>query len=283
MYVMSYFRTAAEALHLAISDDGLQWQALNQNQPVLTGTVGTKTLRDPFVFQAQDGQFHLFATNGWKADSIVHATSPNLINWSEQELLPVMAGVPNVRNCWAPECFYDYEAKLYRIIWSSSVTEPNGSADWNHRIWSCTTADFKSYTPAQLFLDPGYSVIDATVIRFQGQYLLAFKDERGENRIGTNWKAMRVCFAPHAEGPWTEISELITPSLTEGPTMFQREDHLVMIFDHFIEDYFGAMQSDDGINWQSITNQMQFPPGPRHASVLEVTDEVGQNLMKQLA
>ena len=35
MYLMSYFRTQAEALHLAISRDGLVWEALNENRPVL--------------------------------------------------------------------------------------------------------------------------------------------------------------------------------------------------------------------------------------------------------
>ena len=53
MYVMSYFRTESEALHLALSDDGLKWRALNDNKPILSGTIGTNTLRDPFVFQAR--------------------------------------------------------------------------------------------------------------------------------------------------------------------------------------------------------------------------------------
>jgi hypothetical protein len=49
-------------------------------------------------------------------------------------------------------------------------------------------------------------VIDASVIRYNGQYLMAFKDERGENRLGTDYKAIRICTAQHACGPWTEIS-----------------------------------------------------------------------------
>lgn len=285
MYVMSYFRTSAEALHLAISDDGLRWQALNGNQPILRGETGSKTLRDPFVFQDQTGRFHLLATDGWKAHNIVHAASDDLFHWDEQQLAPVMQSVPGVRNCWAPECFYDSEDDLYRVIWSSSISEPNNSSDWNHRIWSVTTRDFQTYSEPHLFFDPGYSVIDATVVRHGERYLMVFKDERGENRFGTDWKAMRVCFASRAGGPWTEVSELVTPSLTEGPSLFRRGDKWVMIFDHFMEDRFGAMQSTDGVTWENISDQLQFPPGPRHASVLQLDKATSSklNLKQHLA
>jgi hypothetical protein len=79
-------------------------------------------------------------------------------------------------------------------------------------------------------------------------------------------------------GHWTEISELVTPSLTDGPTIFRRDGHIVMLYDHFCEGFFGASQSDDGIRRQSIKSQMQFPPEPRHASVLKVEDAVAEPL-----
>ncbi len=66
MYLLAYFRTAAEALHYALSEDGLVWHALNGNRPVLLGEVGSKTLRDPFVFRALDGHYHLCVSGpGW--------------------------------------------------------------------------------------------------------------------------------------------------------------------------------------------------------------------------
>ena len=267
-YILSYFRTEAEALHLGFSADGADWNAANENRPILMGTVGSKTLRDPFVFADENGLFHLLATDGWQSASIVHAVSENLTEWGEQKLIPVMAGQPNVRNCWAPECFFDAGAGLYRLLWSSSLTQPNGAADWNHRIWSATTEDFTTFSPAELFFDPGYSVIDATVIRWQGGYLMAFKDERGENKSGTEYKAIRVCFAERGAGPYREISERVTPPLTEGPALFQRGAELVMLFDHFMENKFGALVSTDGKNWAPLKEILRLPPGVRHASVM---------------
>lgn len=282
MYLLSYFRTDAEALHLAISPNGLRWHAVHNNHPVLRSSVGTRSMRDPFIIPTHGGQFHLLATNGWEAKSILHAVSDDLITWRDETVVPVMRGVAGVRNCWAPECFYDHAAQCYRLIWSSSITDPSGQDDWNHRIWSTTTTDFRTYTPAQLFFDPGYSVIDATVVAHEMGYMMAFKDERGENRAGTDGKAIRVCFAPHAPGSWTQISAPITPPLTEGPALFRRDTTWVMLFDHFTEGFFGAMESQDGRSWRSITDQVQLPPGVRHASVITIDASHAAHLLQRM-
>jgi hypothetical protein len=274
MFVMSYFRTEAEALHLAISDDGLEWTALNDNQPLLRAPAG-HCIRDPHISQSKNGDYHLFFTTGWQAKNVIgHCTSRDLVSWSEMELVAVMRGVEGVRNCWAPECFYDAEAQLYRLIWSSSVTEPNGEADWNHRIWSCATRDFIEYSKAEIFFDPGFSVIDASVAKSDDGYLMAVKDERGDNVWDTPYKVIHVLRSPHATGPWSEIAEPATPRLTEGPILFRRGNLWMMFYDHFMEGFFGAVESEDGKTWRDITNQIEFPPGPRHASVLEVSDEI---------
>jgi len=282
-YVLAYFRTPAEALHLAVSDDGLRWDALNGNRPILTGSVGTKTLRDPFVLRdPRDGRFHLLATDGWKSDAIVHAVSDDLITWGPQTRVPVMASVPGTRNAWAPEAFFDGDAGLFRVIWSSTT----GATEYDHRIWGATTEYFGTFSEPSVFFDPGYNVIDATVYRLEsGGWLMAFKDERGENRRGTDYKAMRVCTAAHATGPWEEVSDLMTPSLTEGPTIFRAPDGaLVMLFDHFMEGFFGTARStDDGRTWEPISaSSLRMPDGPRHAGVLEVEPEVVERLRRAL-
>jgi hypothetical protein len=227
--------------------------------------------------------FHLLATDGWYSEGIVHAVSEDLLVWEPQTLVPVMAGISHGRNCWAPECFWDREAGLYRLIWSSSTAAPNHPTDLNHRIWQTTTIDFQTFTPAELFFDPGYSVIDATVVRRDdGTYLMAFKDERGDNAgrhrpfgPNTDWKAIRVSTAPSGNGPWSEPSAFVTPSLTEGPALFRLPDGRTwaMIFDHFIHGgYDTRVSQDDGHTWQTPATTPVFPPARGTPSVL-VVDE----------
>jgi hypothetical protein len=185
-----------------------------------------------------------------------------------------MAHVPQTRNSWAPECFYDVENALYRVIWSSTI----GGKDYDHRIWGTTTHDFIEYSKSEIFFDPGHNVIDANVVHHEGLYWMAWKDERGENKVGTDCKTIHVCTTPRIGDPWSERSVALTPPLTEGPTLFRRGNEWTMFFDYFMGDRFGAISSRDGKTWTDITEHVQFPPDPRHACVLEVDEGVAKGL-----
>lgn len=168
---------------------------------------------------------------------------------------------------------------------------PDDAPDWtapgvwdrshDHRTRT-TTEDFARYPPATRLFDPGYSVIDATLAEHDGRYLLAFKDERGENRLGTDHKAIRVCEAPSATGPFTMISSLITPPLTEGPALFRPDGRWLMLYDHHDEGHYGASASDDGRTWTVVTDRVRFPPGVRHASVLDIAETTASPLRAEV-
>ncbi|MEV6512362.1 glycoside hydrolase family 43 protein [Streptomyces sp. NPDC051642] len=273
---MSYFTDADEALHLAVSTDGRRFRPVNHGQPVLRGTTGTGRLRDPFIGLGPDGTFHLLATDGWTSPHIVHATSDDLVSWSDQSLLPVMAGVSGVHNAWAPEFFLAPDTGDYHLIWSSVVDPltPADVRDWqnvgqDHRIWHCTTRDFAHFTPAQLFFDPGFPVIDATVTRVDGRFLMAFKDERGINDPSTDHKHILLTTFTRPGGGFTEPTGPVTPSAVEGPTIFRRGHEWVMLFDHYLEGRYGAVVSPDAVRW--LPAEMDLPLGARHASVLTVS------------
>ena len=279
MYLMTYFRTGVEALHLAASEDGLCWQPLYGNRPVLESYLGARSIRDPYLFRDPTGVFHLLSTDGWSSHSILHSSSDDLRIWSEQRLIPVMEGMAGVRNCWAPECFHDVEAGVFRVIWSSATGSITHENDWNHRIWSCATTDFRTFSDPAIFFDPGYSVIDATVVRGDGEYVMAFKDERGENRRGTDHKAIAIARSRCGAGPFEEISDFVTPALSEGPILFRRGNEWILIFDRFMDDRFEAMRSTDARFWSPITEGLSFPPGLRHAAVLELPDPFVSSLV----
>jgi hypothetical protein len=289
-FVMSYFTIEAEALHLAVSADGFTWRVLNGGQPILYSTVGNRSIRDPFLVRTADGLFHLLFTDSWHSRFIGHCTSPDLIHWGEQRLLPVMANVPECHNCWAPECFFDREANVYRLIWSSTVASYETEDVWDHRIWSATTVDFQTLSPSRVFFDPGYPVIDATVVDDGNRYVMIYKDERGYNRPtpdgrprpGPDHKAMRVAVATRGAGPFEVVTGLVTPHWTEGPTVFRADGRWVMFYDHFIEHRYGAATSDDLIHWTEISPQVQFPPDARHACVIAAPIAVVDGLLRTM-
>lgn len=278
MYLLSYFRTDAEALHLAVSEDGYGWTALNGNDPVLDGQVGAESLRDPFLIRDRGGTYHLLATDGWTSRYVVHATSPDLRSWSDQERIGVMTDVPGARNAWAPEAFYDREAGVYRLVWSSTVSRDGPDDYRNHRIWSCATPDFETFGPSACLFDPGYNVIDATVARDGDAYLLAFKDERGRNEVDTDYKGVRTCRAPTGGGPFRGITDIVTPTPVEGPTLYRVDGEWLLLYDHFVEDSYGASRSSDGVTWEPCGEAVSLPAGVRHGSVVEIPGETGERL-----
>ncbi|MBR7831732.1 glycoside hydrolase family 43 protein [Actinospica durhamensis] len=273
MLVMSYFTESDEALHLALSHDGgHRFEPVDAGRPVLRGSVGTGALRDPFLGVGPDGLIHLLATDGWSSPSIVHAVSADLRSWSPQRLLPVMASVPGAHNAWAPEFFHDHTTGRYHLIWSSVVdaATPAESRDWqnigqDHRIWSCATEDFSTFSAPEVFFDPGHPVIDATVVHDGERFLMAYKDERGINDPATSHKHILVTSFERPGGPYAPPRGPVGPSATEGPSLFRRDDGWIMLFDQYLEGRYGAARSTDGSRWEPA--KVELPAGMRHASV----------------
>ena len=288
MFLMSYFRTEAEALHYALSPDGKNWRALNGNRPVYESPLGKLSIRDPFILRDREGQFHLLSTNGWNSYSILHAVSDDLITWRDAELVPVMQGIEGTKNAWAPETYWEAELGQYRVIWSSTTPLTGEELDaygYNHRIWSVTTRDFKTFSRPGVFLDPGYNLIDATIAaRPEGGYLMAFKDERDAEPGQAHFKAIRIATARYATGPWGIRDEYVTPPMTEGPILFlahgeNGKPEWRLYYDHFADGHFGAASSPDGRHWTDITSEVYFPDGPRHAGVIEISEELAEGLV----
>ena len=106
------------------------WTALNDDRSFLTPQVGTRLMRDPCVCQGPDGTFHMVWTSGWWDKGIGLAHSKDLIDWSPQKWIEVMAHEPEAVNCWAPEIYYDAPTGTYLIFWATAslAASPRPSA-----------------------------------------------------------------------------------------------------------------------------------------------------------
>jgi hypothetical protein len=76
------------------------------------------------------------------------------------------------------------------------------------------TKDFKTFGDTKLFLDPGFSVIDAVIVkRATEDYVLVLKDNTRPERD------IKVAFSNSPIGPWQNISKPFTDNFTEGPSL----------------------------------------------------------------
>ena len=282
-YLFCSFRDNGEdGLHLAWSADGLTWTALNNDHSVLTPEPGvSKLMRDPCILQGPDGTFHLVWTGGWDGHSIGYAHSRDLIHWAAQKSIPVMQHEPTARNCWAPEVVYDRAKKQFVIFWATTIpgrfpqTDASGDDGYNHRIYGTTTKDFETFTPSRLFYDPGFNVIDATMLSDKGRHFLIVKDET-KTPVEKN---LRIAEGAQSEGPFGVASPPFTRSWVEGPSALQIGRDWLVYFDCYTESHYGAVKSRDLKTWQDITPQVSFPPGTRHGTAIRVDRAVLARLL----
>ncbi|MBE0536674.1 MAG: glycoside hydrolase family 43 protein [Phycisphaerae bacterium] len=274
-FLFSYFKGNGEdGLHLAWSADGLKWTPLKDDTSFLKPMVGNdKLMRDPCIIQGPDGLFHMVWTVSWKERGIGYAHSKDLINWSPQKYIPVMEHEPAARNCWAPEVFWDEDGEQYLIFWATTIpgrfpaTETAGDGGLNHRMYYVTTRDFQTFSPTRLFYDPGFNVIDATIVRHNGRYIMFLKDETRN----PPQKNIRIARSSRAEGPYGAVSEPITGDYwAEGPTAIRIKDAWVVYFDKYTKHRYGAVQSKDLTTWEDISAKVDFPAGFRHGTVFSV-------------
>ena len=279
VYVFTSFRGNGEdGLHLASSHDGYRWTDLGES--FLTPRIGVaRLMRDPCIVQGPDATFHMVWTAGWDEKGIGYAHSKDLIHWSEQKYIEVMAHEPTTMNTWAPEIIYDEPNRRFLIYWASTIPgrfpgDDGHPGKRNHRMYCVTTKDFVAFSKTSLFFDPGYSVIDAIIIKREGGFALVLKDERRPMR------RLRVAFSDRILGPYHDISEPITEPFTEGPSAMKIEEEWFVYFDAYSKRKYGAVKTKDFKTWTDVSGKMSFPDGHRHGTVLRVDREILDGLMK---
>jgi hypothetical protein len=283
-YLFTYFTgNGADGLHLAWSRDGLKWEALGKGKSYLTPSVGkSKLMRDPCVALGPDGTYHMVWTSGWWENNIGYASTKDFITWTPQQEIPVMTHEPTVRNSWAPELVWDNKREQFLIFWASTIpgkfpeTAGTSEDDLNHRIYATTTKDWKAFTPTRLWYDPGFSVIDATIVNVGEGYALVVKDETKTPPK----KHLRFALASDVEGPWGELTPPFTPDWVEGPTVLKVGGDHVVYFDVYREKKYGALRTNDGKTFEDITAQISLPKGIRHGTAIEVPYTVIERLLR---
>ncbi|MEP7271131.1 MAG: glycoside hydrolase family 43 protein [Acidobacteriota bacterium] len=289
-FLFTSFRGNGEdGLHLALSTDGLRWKALNEDRSYLKPTAGKgQLMRDPCLVAGPDGRFHMVWTTGWYDQTIGYASSSNLVDWSEQKAFAVLAHEPTARNAWAPEIFYDDSAREWLIFWATTIPgrfpetdHTGGSNGLNHRIYMTATRDFRVLSATSLFFDPGFNVIDATILKSDlktgPRYFMVFKDER---QVPVR-KNLRLSVAGLARGPYGGISEPFTRDWVEGPTVLKVGAEWIVYFDRYREHQYGAVKSKDLKQWLDISDELSFPRDHRHGSVLRISKALAENLTRQ--
>ena len=287
-YIFCYFMNNGEdGVHLALSRDGYNWKAVNGNKSILPPPLGKnlKLTRDPSITYGKDGIFRLVWTVSWDGRSFGYAQSNDLINWSNFEIVPSMDAEPTTRNTWAPEVYYDSDSQLFYVLWSSTIPGRFSPADkgtsedaYDHRVYYLTTKDFKSYSPTQLYFNPGHNVIDAFLAKCCNTYYLFYKDE---TLVPEAKKNILVATAPTPTGPFSPGKVISAENWVEGPSMISINGEMLVYYDCYTKGKYGAVRTKDGKNWEDVSHLISFPQGTRHGTAFEVQREIYEGLVEK--
>lgn len=273
----SFHEPADEGLRLLYSSDGIHWDSIAGTW--LKPELGQNIMRDPSIIRTPDGTFHLVWTIAWKGDTgFGYASSTDLIHWSEQRRIPAMDSVASAQNLWAPEWFYDDVNGRYMVVYASCVPDSHfdiGIEDEknNHRLYYVTTTDFRQFSEPKLLYDPGFSCIDAVLLkRGEGDYVMVLKDNTRPNRN------LKVAFARQPEGPYGDVSEAFTENFVEGPSVTKIGEEYYIYFDAYRKFIYGAMKTGDFHHFTDVTDSVQVPVGHKHGTIFKAPE----NIVKQL-
>ena len=274
----SFHEPATEGLRFIYSRDGIRWDSIQG--VFLRPMVGQqKVMRDPSIVKGPNGIFHLVWTSSWRGDlGFGYSSSKDLIHWTSQRFIETGMDTTTV-NTWAPELFYDDVKRQYLIIWASCVPGrfPDGQEEHknNHRLYYMTTKDFRTFSKTQLFYEPGFSAIDATLVkRGNSDYVMVVKDNTRPMRD------IKVAFAKSPYGPWSAASEPFTEQFTEGPSTAKVGEWYYIYYDSYRHKIYGAHRTKDFKTFQDQTGSVKFPVGHKHGTVFMADEQLVENLIK---
>ncbi len=126
-------------LHFAWSTDRENWHPIGPKHSFVKSDYGTwggeKRMYDPFLYQDNQGLWHLVFSVNDRDGTFAHTTSRDLILWQPQAYPEIIED----NNCLNPEISYNEENNNYRVSWLSNKGD-------ERRYYEVTTGDLIHYS-----------------------------------------------------------------------------------------------------------------------------------------
>lgn len=304
-YLMVYFVGNApeeQTIHLAVSTDGYNFAALNNNEPIIEQTKGTGCVRDPYIFKAKDEKgldcYYIVATDmdamqGWTSNhAIIFWKSYDLVTWFDETVVDIrdFKGWENCNRAWAPEVIYDKDAGKYMVYlalstWDDPNTPLNEDCAQHYYMY---TEDFKTFTSPEYLYGrrsevvtrddgstyTGVQCIDGDMVynKKDGYYYLYFKEDLTQETAYVRSKTA-TGFADITDGyvvatdNWHGV---------EGSYMYNitGTNKWIMFMDEYSNGTFAAWMTSDFKNFKRFRRALYSVDHlkPRHGGVVAISD-----------
>ncbi len=282
-YLFVYFTgndVRDEAIKYAVSRDGLNYTALNDNCPVIDSRLISETggVRDPHILRTEDGKhFYMVVTDmtsckGWDSNrGLTLLKSDDLVNWTASviNIQKRYKGNENLKRVWAPQTIYDHDAGKYMVYWSMQHGDGPDII-----YYAYANDDFTDFVgkPKPLFIPKDKkSCIDGDLVYKDGVYHLFYKTEGHGNGI------RKATTRKLTSGKWTESPDYKqqTDKAVEGAGTFRLigSDKYILMYDVYMDGKYQFTESSDLENFKVVDDAVSMDFHPRHGTVIQITDD----------
>ena len=293
-YLFAYFegrqgdRFNQEQLRFALSDNGVDWKALNFNRPVIGSDSISESggIRDPHILRGVDGTFYIVATdmstaaNAWNANpGIVMLKSTDLINWTHSKVNVAKEFPKNFSDVfwvWAPQTIYDPEVGKYMIYFTLRRNDKNDPLTTYYAYANDDFTGFES-EPKLLFKGKAECLDNDIVLGTDGKWHMFFKGHTKDKKGNVVKSGIRQAISKHLRGPWKESPDYVdayqgNPPV-EGSGIFKLNgsDQYVLMYDMYTSGKYEYQTSSDLVNFSMTPKQFTKDFDPRHGTVLPIT------------
>lgn len=292
-YLFAYFegsgnKETQEQLRFAVSDNGFNWFALNNNQPVIQSAEISQTggIRDPHLIRGADGRsFYMAATdmftvkNGWDNNpGIILLKSDDLINWRHRvidlaKLYP--KSFSKVKWVWAPQTIYDAKAKKY-LVYFTVRFNGNDQLDFYSAY---ANKDFTGFeAEPKLMFRAKYGAIDGDIIYKDGLYHFFYKGNTKDATGKEIKNGIQQATSKSLRGPWKEDFRYLDAYSergvsVEGSGIFKlnQSDEYILMYDLYRDKRYEFQRSKDLFSFTGQPESFTKNFNPRHGSVVSIT------------
>ena len=321
-YLFAYFTGTSiegQTIHLAVSQDGLKYTALHNNDPVIVPSKGTGCVRDPYLwYNENDGYYYILATDldftdtgsdySDNSESFIVWRSKDLVNWYDETMIDVKAilgrlGINNnnMQAVWAPQVLWDGSEF---VVYFSLQCDGTSNGSWNPLtiVYLKTTnlLDESKYHEYGVIHNPGRHVIDADIIKKPNtnQYYMFYKDESASGGIQSIYYMISdngptgPYYAPNNanDGRGPQLFADIGQNLEGCNSFFDDNGNLLTFVDEYGyinpytnqgEAHFHVSSSSDFSTFTTLPDSSHNinSLSPRHGSVVKITDEEYNRLL----
>lgn len=160
-YTMQGNVPGTNALHLALSTDGVNYTPLNKGKAVVFPLTGSKILRSPFVFRKADGDFGVIATDNNESNKAILFDSDDLRFYQNERLIEFGNKGQKMQNV---TCTFDQAMRAYHIRW---IADGKSYESISNDFKSFTTPQIVNYSPSKFtgILPANATVDEANVLK----------------------------------------------------------------------------------------------------------------------